>query len=180
MARSKRFLYSSGVHCPLVVRIPEKMKHLYPGNEPGTTVDRLVSFVDMPKTWLSLAGAEIPDTFQGTVFLGNGIEPEPKYHLGFRERADERLDHVRLMRTGRYSYHKNYYPFAPCRTSLGLSVEGSTDAGLGTASPRGRRMKSRASSSSHGHPKSFRQRERLRQCIQPDRCSGTSGNDRRA
>ena len=24
------------------------------------TVDRIVSFVDMPKTWLSLAGAEIP------------------------------------------------------------------------------------------------------------------------
>ncbi|OUW16560.1 MAG: sulfatase [Opitutales bacterium TMED158] len=113
MARSKRFLYSSGVHCPLIVRVPEKMKHLYPGDRPGTTVERLVSFVDMPKTWLSLAGAEIPETFQGTVFLGNGIEPEPKYHLGFRERADERLDHVRLMRTGRYSYHRNYYPFAP-------------------------------------------------------------------
>lgn len=113
MARSKRFLYSSGVHCPLVVRIPEKMKRLYPGSRPGTTVDRLVSFVDMPKTWLSLAGAEIPSTYQGTVFLGDGMEPEPKYHMGFRERADERLDHVRLIRTGRYSYHKNYYPFAP-------------------------------------------------------------------
>lgn len=113
MARSKRFLYSSGVHCPLVIRIPEKMKHLYPGSRPGTTVDRLISFVDMPKTWLSLAGAEIPNTFQGTVFLGKGVEAEPKYHLGFRERADERLDHVRLLRTGRYSYHKNYYPFAP-------------------------------------------------------------------
>ena len=113
MARSKRFLYSSGVHCPLVIRIPEKMKHLYPGIRPGTTVDRLVSFVDMPKTWLSLAGAEIPNTFQGTVFLGDDTEPEPKYHLGFRERADERLDLVRLMRTSRYSYHKNYYPFAP-------------------------------------------------------------------
>ena len=113
MARSKRFLYSSGVHCPLIVRIPEKMKALYPGAKPGTTVDRLVSFVDMPKTWLSLAGAEIPDTYQGTIFLGEGTEPEPKYHLGFRERADERLDHVRLMRTGRYSYHRNYYPFAP-------------------------------------------------------------------
>jgi len=113
MARSKRFLYSSGVHCPLIIRIPEKMKHLYPGSRPGMTVDRLVSFVDMPKTWLSLAGAEIPDTFQGTVFLGDGMEAEPEYHLGFRERADERLDHVRLIRTGRYSYHKNYYPFAP-------------------------------------------------------------------
>ncbi|MEC7907079.1 MAG: sulfatase-like hydrolase/transferase [Verrucomicrobiota bacterium] len=113
MARSKRFLYSSGVHCPLIIRIPEKMKHLYPGSRPGMTVDRLVSFVDMPKTWLSLAGAEIPDTFQGRVFLGDGMEAEPEYHLGFRERADERLDHVRLIRTGRYSYHKNYYPFAP-------------------------------------------------------------------
>ena len=33
-------------------------------------MDRIVSFVDMPKTWLSLAEAEIPATFQGTVFLG--------------------------------------------------------------------------------------------------------------
>ena len=113
MARSKRFLYASGVHCPLIVRVPEKMKHLYPGDKPGTTVDRIVSFVDMPKTWLSLAGADIPETLQGTVFLGEGIESAPKYHLSFRERADERLDHVRMIRDARFAYHKNYYPFAP-------------------------------------------------------------------
>ena len=118
MARSKRFLYSSGVHCPLIVRIPEKFKHLYPAETPGSTVERLVSFVDMPKTWLSLAGAEIPGTFQGTVFLGKGAEPEPKHHLGFRERADERLDHVRLMRDKRFAYHKNYMPFAPAGQHL--------------------------------------------------------------
>lgn len=118
MARSKRFLYASGVHCPLVVRIPEKYKHLYPAKQPGLTVDRLVSFVDMPKTWLSLAGAEIPDTFQGTVFLGPGTEPEPKYHFAFRERADERLDHVRMVRDKRFAYHKNYLPFAPAGQHL--------------------------------------------------------------
>ena len=118
MARSKRFLYASGVHCPLVVRIPEKLKHLYPAAKPGMTVDRIVSFVDMPKTWLSLAGAEIPATFQGTVFLGKGTEPEPKYHLGFRERADERLDHVRMIRDARFAYHKNYMPFAPAGQHL--------------------------------------------------------------
>ena len=77
------FLYSSGIHCPLVIRIPEKFKHLYPAEKPGMTVDRIVSFVDMPKTWLSLAGAEIPDTFQGTIFLGERSEPAPKYHLAF-------------------------------------------------------------------------------------------------
>ncbi|GAB5404916.1 MAG: hypothetical protein Aurels2KO_31470 [Aureliella sp.] len=118
MPRSKRFCYSSGIHCPLIVRIPEKYKHLYPGAEPGTTVDRIVSFVDMPKTWLSLAGAEIPDTFQGNIFLGSDQDPAPKHHLAFRERADERLDNVRVMRDGRYSYHKNYYPFAPAGQHL--------------------------------------------------------------
>ena len=118
MARSKRFLYSSGVHCPLIVRIPKSMKHLYPAKKPGMTVDRLVSFVDMPKTWLSLAGVKIPDTFQGNIFLGKDTEPEPAYHLGFRERADERLDNVRLMRDKRYAYHVNYYPFAPAGQHL--------------------------------------------------------------
>jgi N-sulfoglucosamine sulfohydrolase len=113
MPRSKRFLYSSGVHCPLIVRIPEKYKHLWPAERPGTTVDRLVSFVDMPKTWLSLAGAKIPDTMQGTIFLGKGIEPEPQYHLSFRERADQRCDSVRMIRDKRYAYYKNYLPYAP-------------------------------------------------------------------
>ena len=118
MARSKRFLYASGVHCPLVIRIPEKLKHLYPAEKPGMTVDRIVSFVDMPKTWLSLAAAEIPDTFQGTIFLGKGTEPAPKYHLSFRERADERLDHVRMIRDERFAYHKNYMPYAPAGQHL--------------------------------------------------------------
>lgn len=113
MPRSKRFLYSSGIHCPLVVRIPEKYRHLWPAEKPGMAVDRLVSFVDMPKTWLSLARAEIPDTFQGTVFLGEGTEPEPQFHLSFRERADERCDCVRMIRDKRYAYYKNYMPYAP-------------------------------------------------------------------
>ncbi len=113
MPRSKRFLYSSGVHCPLVVRIPEKFKHLWPAEAPGATIDRIVSFVDMPKTYLSLAGAEIPDTYQGTIFLGPDTEPEPQYHLSFRARADDRLDSVRMIRDKRYAYYKNYMPFAP-------------------------------------------------------------------
>jgi len=118
MARSKRFLYASGVHCPLVIRIPRKLKHLYPAEKPGMSVDRIVSFVDMPKTWLSLAGAQIPRTFQGTIFLGKGTEPAPTYHLSFRERADERLDHVRMIRDERFAYHKNYMPYAPAGQHL--------------------------------------------------------------
>ena len=118
LPRSKRFLYSSGVHCPLVIRIPEKWKHLWPAEKPGTTVDRLVSFVDMPKTWLSLAGAKIPDSFQGRIFLGEHTEQPLTYHLSFRERADGRIDHVRMVRDGRFAYHKNYLPFAPAGQHL--------------------------------------------------------------
>ena len=113
LPRSKRFLYASGVHCPLVIRIPKSLAALYPAEKPGSTVDRLVSFVDMPKTWLSLAGAEIPATFQGSIFLGEDTEPEPRYHLSFRERADGRLDHVRMVRDKRFAYHRNYMPYAP-------------------------------------------------------------------
>jgi N-sulfoglucosamine sulfohydrolase len=113
MARSKRFVYSSGIHCPLIVRVPEKWKQFYPADKPGATVDRIVSFVDMPKTWVSLAGGTPPETMQGTIFLGKGIEPEPKYHLGFRERADERYDCVRMIRDKRFAYYKNYMPYAP-------------------------------------------------------------------
>ncbi|MEM9016749.1 MAG: sulfatase, partial [Verrucomicrobiota bacterium] len=86
--------------------------------KPGMTVDRLVGFVDMPKTWLSLAGAEIPDSFQGRVFLGKDAEPESTHHFAFRERADERLDNVRVMRDKQFSYHKNYMPFAPAGQHL--------------------------------------------------------------
>jgi arylsulfatase A-like enzyme len=57
---------------PLIVRIPAKWKHLYPeGKRPGTTVDRIVSFIDMPKTWLSLTGAKVTNNFQGRIFLGS-------------------------------------------------------------------------------------------------------------
>ena len=51
-------------------------------------------------------------------FLGEGIEEEPAYHLAFRERADERLDCVRVIRDKRYAYHKNYMPYAPAGQHL--------------------------------------------------------------
>lgn len=114
LPRSKRFLYASGIHCPLIVRIPEKWRHLYPqGKQPGSTVDRIVSFIDMPKTWVSLAGGEIAENFQGLIFLGKHTEAAPSYHFAWRGRADDRYDCVRVMRDARFAYHKNYMPYVP-------------------------------------------------------------------
>lgn len=113
LPRSKRFLFNSGTHCPLVIRIPEKYKHLWPAEKAGAQVDRLVSFVDMPKTWLKITGSEIPDVMQGQVFLGPEAEPERATHVSFRERMDERCDNVRAIRNKRFLYIRNYMPFVP-------------------------------------------------------------------
>lgn len=113
MPRSKRFLFDSGVHAPLIIRIPVKFQHLWPGKAPGASVDRLVSFVDMPKTWLSLAGAAIPKVMQGRVFLGPAAEPEPTCVFSFRERMDERIDSQRAVRDKKFAYIKNDMPFVP-------------------------------------------------------------------
>ncbi|MFT4546443.1 MAG: N-sulfoglucosamine sulfohydrolase, partial [Pseudoalteromonas tetraodonis] len=113
IARSKRFLYNSGTHCPLIVRIPEKFKHLRPA-QPGAKIDHLVSFIDMTKTWLELCGAETPGYLQGKVFLGKTKE-ERQYHVSFRGRMDERCDNVRALRDtdGKLLYIRNYMPYAP-------------------------------------------------------------------
>lgn len=113
LPRSKRFLFESGLHCPLVIRIPGKFKHLYPAEAPGMKVDELISFVDMPKTWLSLTGSEIPDSMQGRIFLGEGTEPKRDYHFAFRGRTDERFDNARAICDKRYLYIRNYMPYIP-------------------------------------------------------------------
>lgn len=113
LPRSKRFLFNSGTHVPLIVRIPEKYKHLRPAATPGATVDRLVSFLDLPKTWLSLTGSEVPAVMQGLIFLGPQAEPEPTHVFSFRERMDERYDNQRAVRDKRYAYIRNYMPYVP-------------------------------------------------------------------
>jgi hypothetical protein len=118
MPRSKRWLYNSGTHSPLIVRIPEKFKHLWPAPAPGATVDRLVSFIDLPKTWLALAQASIPDSMQGTVFLGPQSGPEQECVFGFRERMDERFDSQRSARTKRFLYIQNEMPNVPWGQNL--------------------------------------------------------------
>jgi arylsulfatase A-like enzyme len=111
LPRSKRFLFDSGTHVPLIVRIPEKFKHLWPAAKPGTTVDRLVSFLDLPKTWLSLTGSEVPAVMQGRIFMGPKSEPEPEHVFSFRGRMDERYDNQRAVRDKRYVYIRNYMPY---------------------------------------------------------------------
>jgi arylsulfatase A-like enzyme len=111
LARSKRFVYETGTQVPFIVRIPEKYEHLYPAERPGDKVDRLVNFVDLAPTLLSIAGIPIPDYMQGDAFLGPQKTGDPEYTFMSRLRMDERYDMVRAIRDERYRYIRNYMPF---------------------------------------------------------------------
>jgi arylsulfatase A-like enzyme len=111
MPRSKRWPYNSGLHVPLIVRVPEKFKSLAPpGYAPGAATSRLIGFIDFAPTLLSIAGLKPPAWMQGHAFMGRFTEPPPSWLHGFRGRMDERYDLVRSVRNQRYSYVRNYMP----------------------------------------------------------------------
>ena len=109
LPRSKRFLYESGTHVPMIVRIPKKYQHLSPV-PPGSREKRLIQFVDLAPTVLSLAGIPTPSHMQGKAFLGKYREAAPDYAFCFRDRMDERYDMMRSVRNQRFLYIRNYFP----------------------------------------------------------------------
>jgi len=110
MARSKRYVYESGTHVPFIVRVPEKYKHWFPNEEKGTKVDRMISFVDLAPTLLSIVGIPVPEYLQGNAFLGSQKTPDPEYAYMFRGRMDERYDMSRALRDQQFRYIRNYMP----------------------------------------------------------------------
>jgi len=110
LPRSKRFLYETGTRIPFIVRIPEKYKYLYPAKKTGKKIDRLVSFVDLAPTLLSIIGTKIPDWMQGHAFLGKQKTADPHYAFMFRGRMDESYDMSRSLCDHKYRYTRNYMP----------------------------------------------------------------------
>ncbi len=105
MTRGKRWVYDSGIHVPFLVRWPGKIK-------PGTVREDLVAFIDWAPTFLSIAGAPIPERMQGQVFLGDNVK-ERQYVYACRDRMDETFDRIRAVRDTRYKYIRNFYPELP-------------------------------------------------------------------
>ncbi len=113
---SKGFAYETGLHVPLVVRIPENFRQLV-SLKPGSSTEGFVSFIDFGPTLLNLAGAEIPGGIDGTPFLGEGIDKKDlnarDVTFGYADRFDEKYDLVRTARKGNFKYMRNYQPFNP-------------------------------------------------------------------
>jgi N-sulfoglucosamine sulfohydrolase len=112
MPMVKKWVWDGGLRVPLIVRFPEKYRHLAPG-EPGSTTARLVSFVDFAPTLLSLAGVPVPEHMQGLAFLGDQIQPPRRYAFAIRDRMAEWYAIVRVVRDTQYQYHRNFLPHRP-------------------------------------------------------------------
>ena len=116
LPRGKGYAYESGLHVPLVVRIPENFKNLVDLKR-GTRTDGFVSFIDFGPTVLNLAGITVDKRLDGQAFMGRGIsarELEARDEVfGYADRFDEKYDFVRTYRKGKWKYIRNYQGFYP-------------------------------------------------------------------
>lgn len=111
---SKGYLYQTGLHVPLVVRIPPKWRALAPWPL-GSRVTEPVQFVDFGPTVLGLAGVDTPDKMDGRPFLGADewvpAIPDERAVFAYADRFDEKYDMVRAVIKGRYKYIRRYQPY---------------------------------------------------------------------
>jgi N-sulfoglucosamine sulfohydrolase len=115
LPRAKRWIYDSGIHVPLIIRVPEKLRTAAMPNDsdalkPGTVNDELIAFIDFAPTMLSLTGVEIPPHIQGRAFLGSRKAEPREYIFAARDRMDEAYDIIRAVRDKRFKYIRNYMP----------------------------------------------------------------------
>jgi len=103
LPRQKRQVLDSGMHVPFIVRFPG-------GDHAGEVDSDLVSFVDIPATILSLAGAPVPEWMQGRPFWGSQKATPRDYVFGARDRLDAMYDAQRVVRDRRFRYVRNYRP----------------------------------------------------------------------
>ena len=107
LPRQKRLLYDSGIKVPMIIRFPNAE---YAGNRD----DRLISFIDLAPTLLSLASIPPPSYMQGKAFLGSyQRKEEPNYVFGAADRFDETIDKIRSVRDERFKYIRYYQPEKP-------------------------------------------------------------------
>tara|TARA_R110002049_G_scaffold18043_3_gene69418 strand:+ start:847 stop:2535 length:1689 start_codon:yes stop_codon:yes gene_type:complete len=101
LPRQKREIYDSGLRVPFMIKGINAEK--------GRT-GRMISFVDLAPTMLSLAGVEPPKYMEGKAFLGEFDTAERDYIFGTSDRFDEFTDRIRAVRNQQYLYLRNDFP----------------------------------------------------------------------
>jgi len=103
-ARGKQFLYDEGVHIPLVVRGP--------GVAAGAVRTDLVEHLDLAASSLAAAGIALPKGMQSRDILANDYKSREAVFAA-RDRCDETVEHLRMVRTSKWKYIRNFLPKRP-------------------------------------------------------------------
>ncbi len=104
--RGKQFVYDNGLRIPFLVRFPD-------GRAAGTVDERLVSGVDFAPTLLGFGGVQPPaGAMQGLDVFAPGV-PARTHVFAARDRMDQAIDRMRVVRSSRYKYIRNYLPAVP-------------------------------------------------------------------
>lgn len=110
LPRGKRSCYDTGLRVPVIVRYPD-------GKDAGTRSDRVISFVDLGPSALSLAGIKPDDRLDGTPFIGEHATERDDhrngYAYGHADRFDAEREQTRSVSDGRYRYTRNYMTDVP-------------------------------------------------------------------
>ena len=129
LPRGKRWVYDSGTHIPLLIRVPEKWRSLASPDgradkvAAGSVNDDLIAIIDFGPTVLSLAGVDVPKHMHGRAFLGPQRGAPRKYLFAGRDRMDERYDLIRSVHDGRFHYIRNFMPHLPYAQHIGYMDE---------------------------------------------------------
>jgi arylsulfatase A-like enzyme len=102
--RAKTRMYDSGVKTPFIVRWPAKLKK-------GTS-DALLSSIDIAPTFCELAGAGIPDTYQGVSLVPvlENYNNEIRDYIVSEHNWHDYQAHERAIRNHKYLYIRNAFP----------------------------------------------------------------------
>jgi N-sulfoglucosamine sulfohydrolase len=107
--RSKQFLYDGGIHVPLLVRWPGKVKA-------GEVKDKFVEAIDISAAILAAAGLRVPSYMHGRDFLAANAVPRP-HIFAARDRCDTATERMRCVRDRQFKYIKNWLPAIPYQQS---------------------------------------------------------------
>ncbi|VGO19658.1 sulfatase family protein [Pontiella sulfatireligans] len=103
--RGKQFLYDGGIHIPMVMRWPGKVK-------PGQVSDAMVMSIDICATILEAAGIEPPVPLHGKSLFSKAVKKR-KLVFAARDKMDETHDSMRAVRSKDYKLILNLMPERP-------------------------------------------------------------------
>ena len=110
--RGKIHAYDDGLRIPLIMRFPEKYRHLASA-EPGATVEELVMHMDLCATTLQLADIPIAEHIQSRNLCGPNRDKAREFVCSARDRLDNNPEMIRTIRTEKYRYIRNFLPHQP-------------------------------------------------------------------